>query len=91
MKYNLINDTLNIVAPNGEVPDVRWNKTPPKENYGQYDLLYDEDLANQAMKDPNSSGGLASDRDSRSRGLLAGVGGVRARDHSRNRAPTTWK
>ena len=94
MKYNLINDTLSIVAPNGEVPDVRWNKTPSKECYGHYDLLYDEELAycgSDSGVSGSSSGGLGGgDRDSRSRGFL-GVGGIRGRDHSRNRAPTTWK
>jgi len=94
MKYNLINDSLNIVAPNGEIPDVRWNKIPPKDSYGHYDLLYDEELAysgSDSGTSGSSSGGLAGgDRDSRSRGLL-GVGGMRGRDHSRSRAPTTWK
>ena len=94
MKYNLINDTLNIVAPNGEVPDVRWSKVPPKESYGHYDLLYDEELAYSGPDSGyigSSSGGMSGgDRDSRSRGFL-GVGGLRGRDHSRSRAPATWK
>ena len=93
MKYSLINDTINIVMPNGELPDVRWNKTPPKEAYGHYDLLYDEELAAQQDTYTATGGqsGSGTERDSRSRGLLAGVGGMRGRDHSRSRAPATWK
>lgn len=39
LKYNLINDTLNIVAPNGELPDCRWNRSPPREALGNYEVL----------------------------------------------------
>uniref|UniRef100_A0A8D1FBI4 Polyglutamylase complex subunit TTLL1 n=1 Tax=Sus scrofa TaxID=9823 RepID=A0A8D1FBI4_PIG len=39
LKYNLINDTLNIAVPNGEVPDCKWNKSPPKEVLGNYEIL----------------------------------------------------
>lgn len=39
LKYNLINDTLNIVAPNGEIPDCRWNRSPPREALGNYEVL----------------------------------------------------
>ncbi|XP_043572891.1 probable tubulin polyglutamylase TTLL1 isoform X2 [Chiloscyllium plagiosum] len=45
LKYNLINDTLNIVVPNGEMPDCKWSRCPPKEALGHYELLYDEELA----------------------------------------------
>ena len=87
MKYSLINDILNIVMPGGEVPDVRWSKIPPKEMYGQFDLLYDEELSHQG---DGSNGPLSGDsRDSRSRGMM-GPGG-RGRDHSRTRGMTTWK
>lgn len=73
--------------PNGEAPDVKWNKVPPKEMYGHYDLLYDEELAQQAE---GAGGPLSGDqRDSRSRGMI-GPGG-RGRDPSRGRVPTTWK
>ncbi|XP_051890605.1 polyglutamylase complex subunit TTLL1-like isoform X2 [Pristis pectinata] len=51
LKYNLINDTLNIVVPNGEVPDCKWSRCPPKEALGYYELLYDEELAqNEGME-----------------------------------------
>nr|XP_039272522.1 probable tubulin polyglutamylase TTLL1 [Styela clava] len=85
MKYNLINDILNIVMPGGEAPDVKWNKVPPKEGYGHFDLLYDEELAQQG-----DTGGPSSDiRDSRSRGMMGP--GARGRDLSRTRGATTWK
>ncbi|XP_014785678.1 polyglutamylase complex subunit TTLL1 isoform X2 [Octopus bimaculoides] len=45
MKYNLINDIINIVLPPGDVPDVRWNRTPAKEALGNFELLYDEEIA----------------------------------------------
>ncbi|XP_068134267.1 polyglutamylase complex subunit TTLL1 isoform X2 [Hyperolius riggenbachi] len=81
LKYNLINDTLNIVVPNGEIPDSKWNKVPPKEALGSYEVLYDEEAA-QAD---------SSDRDMRGRpGQAFGLKGSRARDSGRS-APTTWK
>lgn len=83
-----MNDTLNIVAPNGEVPDVRWNKIPPKEGYGYYDLLYDEELAQQAEVAGTGGAGIDA-RDSRSRGLIGA--GARGRDNSRSRTLSTWK
>lgn len=39
LKYNLINDTLNIVTPNGDIPDCRWNRSPPREALGNYQVL----------------------------------------------------
>ncbi|KAK7886116.1 hypothetical protein WMY93_025737 [Mugilogobius chulae] len=45
LKYNLINDTLNIVTPNGDMPDCRWNRSPPREAMGSYQVLYDEEQA----------------------------------------------
>ncbi|KAF6122401.1 tubulin tyrosine ligase like 1 [Phyllostomus discolor] len=81
LKYNLINDTLNIAVPNGEVPDCKWNKSPPKEVLGNYEILYDEELAQ----------GDGADRELRSRsGQAAGPKGGRARDSGRA-ALTTWK
>ncbi|CAD5123920.1 DgyrCDS12228 [Dimorphilus gyrociliatus] len=47
MKYKLISDSINIVIPPGEGPDVRWNKIASRDNYGNYELLYDEELAAQ--------------------------------------------
>ncbi|XP_071809218.1 polyglutamylase complex subunit TTLL1-like [Asterias amurensis] len=79
MKYNLINDSLNIVMPNGEVPDFRWNKIPPKECYGNYELLYDEELA--------QSDGM--ERDSKSR--LAGSLGFGVRRDTKTKGMATWK
>jgi len=45
LKYKLINDVIDIVIPPGELPDVRWNKIPAKENYGHFELLLDEEQA----------------------------------------------
>ncbi|XP_050775816.1 polyglutamylase complex subunit TTLL1 isoform X4 [Gopherus flavomarginatus] len=81
LKYNLINDTLNIAVPNGEIPDCKWNKSPPKEALGNYEILYDEEMA-------QSDG---SDRDLRSRpGQSIGLKGSRARDSGKP-VLTTWK
>uniref|UniRef100_A0A8C3EUW8 Polyglutamylase complex subunit TTLL1 n=1 Tax=Corvus moneduloides TaxID=1196302 RepID=A0A8C3EUW8_CORMO len=81
LKYNLINDTLNIAVPNGEIPDCKWNKSPPKEVLGNYEVLYDEEMA-------QSDG---TDRDLRSRpGQSTGVKGSRARDSGKP-VLTTWK
>uniref|UniRef100_A0A8C4Q3R9 Tubulin polyglutamylase TTLL1 n=2 Tax=Eptatretus burgeri TaxID=7764 RepID=A0A8C4Q3R9_EPTBU len=48
LKFHLINDTLNVVAPGGQLPDPR---APPQTltpgMLGGYDLLYNEELAIQ--------------------------------------------
>ncbi|XP_006890111.1 PREDICTED: probable tubulin polyglutamylase TTLL1 isoform X2 [Elephantulus edwardii] len=81
LKYNLINDTLNIAVPNGEIPDCKWNKSPPKEVLGNYEILYDEELAQ----------GDGADRELRSRpGQSLGPRGSRSRDSGRT-VLTTWK
>ncbi|XP_049740534.1 polyglutamylase complex subunit TTLL1 isoform X2 [Loxodonta africana] len=81
LKYNLINDTLNIAVPNGEIPDCKWNKSPPKEVLGNYEILYDEELAQ----------GDGADRELRSRpGQSLGPKGSRSRDSGRT-GLTTWK
>ena len=46
MKFKLINDVLNIIVPNGEIPDIRnkfTNSNP--EALGNFDVLYDEEQA----------------------------------------------
>ncbi len=46
MKFKLISDIINIVIPNGEIPDVKnYNKQPSNESLGNFDVLYDEELA----------------------------------------------
>uniref|UniRef100_A0A2I2YYH4 TTL family tubulin polyglutamylase complex subunit L1 n=1 Tax=Gorilla gorilla gorilla TaxID=9595 RepID=A0A2I2YYH4_GORGO len=81
LKYNLINDTLNIAVPNGEIPDCKWNKSPPKEVLGNYEILYDEELAQ----------GDGADRELRSRqGQSLGPRAGRSRDSGRA-ILTTWK
>jgi tubulin polyglutamylase TTLL1 len=52
MKFKLISDIINIVIPNGEIPDVKsYNKQPSSEALGNFDLLYDEELAFQECSD----------------------------------------
>ena len=52
MKFKLISDIINIVIPNGEIPDVKsFNKQPAKDALGNFDLLYDEDLAQQEVNE----------------------------------------
>ncbi|XP_051747765.1 probable tubulin polyglutamylase TTLL1 isoform X2 [Ctenopharyngodon idella] len=79
LKYNLINDTLNIVTPNGEIPDCRWNRSLPKEALGHYQVLYDEEQA------------LSESADLRSRsGQSLGSKGSRS-SSVRPPFPATWK
>ncbi|XP_036617664.1 probable tubulin polyglutamylase TTLL1 isoform X2 [Trichosurus vulpecula] len=81
LKYNLINDTLNIAVPNGEIPDCKWNKSPPKDVLGNYEILYDEELAQND----------GAERDLRNRsGPSIGLKGSRTRDTGKT-ALTTWK
>ncbi|XP_051818226.1 polyglutamylase complex subunit TTLL1 isoform X3 [Antechinus flavipes] len=81
LKYNLINDTLNIVVPNGEIPDCKWNKSPPKEVLGNYEILCDEELAQNE----------GAERDLRNRsGPSIGLKGNRTREAGKT-ALTTWK
>ncbi|UYV75249.1 TTLL1 [Cordylochernes scorpioides] len=44
MKHKLINDIFNIMCPNNEVPDVKWNRPVDKSSLGKFELLYDEEL-----------------------------------------------
>ena len=81
LKYNLINDTLNITVPNGEFPDCKWNKSPAKEVLGNYEILCHEELAQ----------GDGADRELRGRpGQSLGPKGSRLRDAGRP-VLTTWK
>ncbi|KAJ8261820.1 hypothetical protein GJAV_G00158790 [Gymnothorax javanicus] len=80
LKYNLINDTLNIVTPNGELPDCRWNRCPPREALGNYQVLYDEE---QALSE-------STERELRTRsGHSTGSKGTRA--NTLRPAAATWK
>lgn len=56
MKYNLINDVINIILQPGDIPDVRWNRTPAKEALGNFDLLLDEDLVSAEVIHPDNKG-----------------------------------
>ncbi|UYV75250.1 TTLL1 [Cordylochernes scorpioides] len=39
MKHKLINDIFNIMCPNNEVPDVKWNRPVDKSSLGKFELL----------------------------------------------------
>ncbi|CAB3991917.1 probable tubulin polyglutamylase TTLL1 [Paramuricea clavata] len=79
MKYNLINDVINIVMPTGDVPDIRWNKVPPSDAYGNFELLYDEELAAQETGDG---------RDLKSKGSGTNIG---KQGKDTKQRPTTWR
>jgi len=36
--------SLSILLHHGDMPDARADKTPPRSAYGQYELLYDEEI-----------------------------------------------
>lgn len=80
MKYKLISDIINIVMPYGKTPDVKWNKIPSKEHYGNFDLLYDEELAQSDLLN------LPDTTKTRSG---TGMTGFRGKDGKRPAA--TWK
>lgn len=82
MKYKLISDVINIVIPAGEIPDVKWNKIPSKECYGNFDLLYDEDLAQSDLLVHDARGKLGLN-------LTAGPRTMMLRDSKKT--PATWK
>lgn len=65
MKFKLISDIINIVIPNGEIPDVKsYNKQPASDSLGNFDVLYDEELAfnecntEEEMKKLKAKGGI---------------------------------
>lgn len=57
LKYKLIDNIISIVlSPNG-VPDVRWNKIPHPDVYGNFELLFDEEIYMQDNSDHGGGGG----------------------------------
>ncbi|KAJ8386688.1 hypothetical protein AAFF_G00168040 [Aldrovandia affinis] len=96
LKYNLMNDTLNIVTPNGEIPDCRWNRSPPREALGNYQVLYDEEQAQSesAERDLRSrSGQSLGPRGARANTLRPGPANTLrpALANTLRPAPATWK
>ncbi|XP_072125491.1 polyglutamylase complex subunit TTLL1-like [Mobula birostris] len=80
MKYNLINDTLNVVVPNGDISAWKFSKAPTKETLGNYVILCDEDLT---LND-------GADRETKNRPGQSGSKGGRAKEFGRP-TTTTWK
>ncbi|XP_060835635.1 polyglutamylase complex subunit TTLL1-like [Rhopalosiphum padi] len=54
LKYQLIDNMLNIVLPTSGIPDVRWNKCPSREAVGNFELLIDEELAEKDKSGPST-------------------------------------
>lgn len=50
LKHKLLDDTMNIVCPDGELPDVKRKIDPIDMELGQYELLYDESLSHLAVE-----------------------------------------
>eukprot|EP00039_Didymoeca_costata_P017344 m.320948 g.320948 ORF g.320948 m.320948 type:complete len:403 (-) comp16524_c0_seq7:66-1274(-) len=50
MKYDMLDDTLNILFPDGEVPDIKRTVETPA-NLGAYELLYDEAMMGGGEKE----------------------------------------
>ena len=51
-RYKLLDDTLNIVCPDGEVPDIRRRVAePPAKDTGSFELLFDETIASAVDRD----------------------------------------
>jgi tubulin polyglutamylase TTLL1 len=48
LKYQMLNDTLNIVCPDSEMPDVKRKLADHPVDLGQYEILYDETMAASA-------------------------------------------
>ncbi|XP_072915419.1 polyglutamylase complex subunit TTLL1-like isoform X2 [Hemitrygon akajei] len=80
MKYNLINDTLNVVVPNGDISAWKFSKAPTKDALGNYVILCDEDLT---LND-------GADRETKNRLGQSGSKGGRAKEFGRP-TTTTWK
>lgn len=48
LKYKLIDNIVSVVVPPDGFPDARWNKIPDAEALGDFDLLIDEELMEDA-------------------------------------------
>ena len=84
MKFKLISDIINIVVPNGEIPDVKsYNKQPLKEALGNFDVLYDEELASQEYSEEEY-------KRLKSKGGIVPITSKNARD-AKNKQPSNWR
>lgn len=78
MKYQMISDSINIVIPPGKIPDCKWSKIPERENLGQYDVLYDEELAQSDLlsQDARTKLGMPLLATTLASSSVGGVGGL---------------
>ena len=50
VKVIFISDSLSILLHHGDMPDAKADKTPPRSAYGQYELLYDEEIDKERLQ-----------------------------------------
>jgi len=90
MKYSVIRDSLSILLHHGEMPDAKADKTAPRSSYGQYELLYDEEIDKERTKKENNDhrGGVGRKINNKSATMHRHNTGTSA---TTNRGPSSWK
>ena len=85
MKFKLINDVLNIVVPNGEIPDIRSKPaiTSP-EVLGDFDVLYDEEQASCELNDKEY-------REQKARGGIVPLVSKTGMTHGKSKQGSAWR
>ncbi len=85
MKFKMINDVLNIVVPNGEIPDIRnkFNNTSP-EVLGNFDVLYDEEQACCELSDKDY-------REQKTRGGIVPLVSKNGLPPGKNKQSSAWR
>lgn len=85
MKFKLISDIINIVIPKGEIPDVKnYNKQPATEALGNFDVLYDEELASQDVSEEEY-------RRHKQKGGIVPIMSKNAKDQIKSKQSATWR
>jgi hypothetical protein len=85
MKFKLISDIINIVIPNGDIPDVKnYNKQPSSEALGNFDVLYDEELAMQECTEEEY-------RKQKLKGGIVPYMAKNMKDSKSNKQSTNWR
>jgi len=67
MKYSVIRDSLSILLHSGDFPDAKADKTPPRSAFGQYELLYDEEIDKQSQEQESKKSKPVTGRPARPR------------------------